>query len=215
MAIELAQRDFQRVVASPEELRELVGTPSERAVKKQLAALDEHMRAIIARSPFALLGTANARGQCDVSPKGDLPGFALVLDDRTVVIPDRPGNKRLDGLQNILENPHVGLLFIVPGKEETLRVNGRARIVRDEALLERLAVDGKPPQLAIVVEVEECFAHCAKAFRRSHLWEPEHWLSTDELPSMPEMMLPHAAPGTSLDELKRQSEASLTRDNLF
>jgi PPOX class probable FMN-dependent enzyme len=127
---------FTSVVTRESDLREVVGRPSDLALKKQLAALDEHCRAFIARSPFVLVATANAAGQCDVSPKGDAPGFVRVLDDTHLVIPDRPGNRRLDGMRNLLENPHVGLIFLIPGKEETLRVNGRASIVRDEALLD-------------------------------------------------------------------------------
>lgn len=200
---ELATRTWQKTIDSTEQLRALVGEPSERAVNKQMDRLDEHCRAIVARSPFVLLGTAGANGRCDVSPKGDLPGFALVLDDRTLVIPDRPGNKRVDSLQNILANPHVGLLFVVPGKEETLRVNGRARLVLDEDLLDRLAVDGKRPVLAIAVEVEECYAHCAKAFKRSGLWNPERWPDASELPSMPEMMLRHSGPGQTLADVEQ------------
>src|SRR6266542_6641611 len=146
---------FKEPVTSEGELREILGYPSERALLKQQGTLDEHSRAFIARSPFLLLATANAAGQCDVSPKGDMPGFVLVLDDQHLVIPDRPGNKRLDGLRNLLANPHVGLIFIVPGREETLRVNGRASIVRDEELLERMVVMDKRPVVAIVVEVEE------------------------------------------------------------
>ena len=134
-------------------LRELVGAPSERAVKKQLAALDVHCRSFIAKSPFVLLGTAGPDGRCDVSPKGDRAGFVLVLDEETLVIPDRPGNKRLDSLQNIVTNPHVGLLFLIPRMDETLRVNGTAELVRDDDLLDRLAVEGKRPLLGIVVHV--------------------------------------------------------------
>src|SRR3954451_8385580 len=158
---------YEQVVRSEAELRAIVGEPTERAVKKQIDRLDEHCQAIIAASPFMLLGTASAAGWCDVSPKGDAPGFVRVLDERTLAIPDRPGNKRLDSLRNIVENPRVGLLFLVPGKGETRRINGRATIVRDEPLLASLAFEGKPPLLAIVVEVEEAFAHCSKAFIRS------------------------------------------------
>src|ERR1700738_894113 len=129
------------------ELRELLGSPNERAVRKQLATLDAHCRAFIERSPFMLLGTSGLDGRCDVSPKGDRPGFVLVEDDATVVIPDRPGNKRFDSLQNILQNPHVGLLFLIPGMDETLRVNGSAELVLDDDLLQRLAIDGTPPVL--------------------------------------------------------------------
>lgn len=179
----------QHVVTSPDELRALLGVPSERGIKKVLPALDAHCRAFIARSPFLLLGTADAAGNCDVSPKGDPPGFVYVHDDRTLVIPDRPGNRRLDNMQNILENPHVGLLFLIPGLEETLRVNGRAWITRDEEILSRMAVGTKRPLLGIGVEVDECFIHCAKAFKRSGLWEPSRWPDRSDLPSIAQMFV--------------------------
>src|SRR6266508_451127 len=129
---------FKDLVTSERELREMLGQPSERAILKEQAVLDEHSRAFIARSPFLLLATSNAGGQCDVSPKGDVPGFVLVLDDTHLVIPDRPGNNRTDGLTNILENPHLGMIFLVPGRGDTLRVNGRASIIRDGEILARL-----------------------------------------------------------------------------
>src|SRR5438132_5849585 len=195
---------FADVVSSVTALRAMVGQPSEVARNKQLDYLDQHCLAFIARSPFLLLGTSSAEGGCDVSPKGDAPGFAAVLDERTLAIPDRPGNKRLDSLKNILENPRVGLLFVVPGKGETLRINGRATIVRDPALLARLAFEGKQPLLAIVVEVEEAFAHCSKAFIRSHLWEPERWPDSSALPSIAQMVMDHARPtDVTLEELER------------
>jgi uncharacterized protein len=181
-------------IADVATLRELVGTPSERAVRKQLAALDRHCRAFIARSPFLLLGTSGLDGRCDVSPKGDRPGFVLVLDERTLVIPDRPGNKRLDSLQNIVANPHVGLLFLIPGMDETLRVNGTAELVRDDELLERTAVDGKRPLLGIVVHIEETFLHCARSFLRAQLWDPEHFMARDEMPSLARMITDQTRP---------------------
>lgn len=203
---------FERVVTSEGELRELLGEPSERALKKETAALDGHARAFIARSPFLLLATANARGKCDVSPKGDAPGFVRVLDDTHLVIPDRPGNKRLDGMRNLLQNPHAGMIFLVPGREETLRVNGRAWIVRDEAILDALVAHGKRPQLAIAVEVEECFFHCPKAFRRSRLWEPGEWPDRAALPSMARVLFEQLKPaGKTLDEYERESEEGLRR----
>jgi PPOX class probable FMN-dependent enzyme len=171
-----------------EELRRLLGTPSENAVRKQLAALDVHCRAFIARSPFLVLSTASAEGRCDASPKGDVPGFVLVLDNRTLVIPDRPGNRRADSLQNVLDNPHVGLLFMIPGMDETLRVNGTAEIVRDPSLLERLSVDGRTPLLGILVHVEECYLHCAKALLRSHLWDPSRYMPRQEMPTLARMI---------------------------
>jgi PPOX class probable FMN-dependent enzyme len=165
-------------------LRELLGTPSAGAVRKDVGRLDEHCRTFIARSPFALLGSADAEGRCDVSPKGDVPGFALVLDEQTLVIPERPGNRRGDTLGNVVVNPEIGVLFVVPGTEHTLRVNGRARLARDPWLLERLQVQGRAPLLAIVVEVREAYFHCAKAFRRSRLWEPERYAGPDELATL-------------------------------
>ena len=206
---------FEQVVRSEAELRAIVGDPSERAVKKQIDRLDEHCQSMIAASPFMLLGTASAAGWCDVSPKGDAPGFVRVLDERTLAIPDRPGNKRLDSLRNIVENPRVGLLFLVPGKGETLRVNGRATIVRDRELLASLAHEGKEPVLAIVVEVEEAFAHCSKAFIRSHLWEPETWADTRALPSISRMVFDHARPaGLTLEEIEAQT-AEAYRTKLY
>ena len=157
---------FEHVVTSEQELREIVGVPGSRAAQKEQARLDAHCRALIARSPLLLMATAGPDGRCDVSPKGDAPGFVRVLDDQRLVIPDRPGNKRLDGMTNLIENPHIGLIFLIPGREETLRVNGRAWITRDRELLAWSAVNGKTPQLAIGVEVEQSFLHCPKAFLR-------------------------------------------------
>jgi PPOX class probable FMN-dependent enzyme len=162
---------FMDRVTSEEELRQLFGYPSDRARLKQHGRLDEHDRAFIAASPFLIMGTADAAGECDVSPKGDPPGFVLVLDDRHLVVPDRPGNKRLDGLRNIVANGHIALIFFVPGRNDTLRVNGTACVVRDTELLDRLAVDGKRPQVAIGVEIEEVFMHCPRALMRSVLWD--------------------------------------------
>jgi PPOX class probable FMN-dependent enzyme len=189
-----------RVVTTRDELRDILGYPTERAVQKQLAALDKHCQAFIQRSPFVVLSTSNARGGCDASPKGDRPGFVLVLDEHTLVIPDRPGNRRADSLLNIVDNPHVGLLFLIPGMGETLRVNGSASIVQDEGLLEQLAVDGKKPQVAIVVKVDECFLHCAKALIRSQLWDPERFMPRCEMPSLAQMIQDQIRPPGRSDE---------------
>jgi uncharacterized protein len=203
---------FKRVVTSESELRALMGTPSERAIKKESATVDEPAREFIGLSPFLLLATSNADGRCDVSPKGDAPGFVRVLDERHLVIPDRPGNKRLDGLRNLLANPHVGLIFLIPGREETLRVNGRASIVRDEDILESLAARDRRPQVAIGVEVEECFFHCPKAFRRSQLWAPEAWPDRSVLPSMACVLYEKLKPADkTLEEYLRESEESIQR----
>jgi PPOX class probable FMN-dependent enzyme len=203
---------FTHVVTSEDELRALLGAPSARAVKKDVARLDAHGRAFVAASPFVLLATAGADGRCDVSPKGDAPGFVSVLDDRHLVVPDRPGNKRLDGMRNVLANPHVGMIFLVPGREETLRVNGRACIVRDPGLLASLAAKGKTPLVALGVEVEECYFHCPKAFRRSELWEPARWPAPDALPSIACVLYDQVgADGKTLEEYQRESEDGLRR----
>jgi PPOX class probable FMN-dependent enzyme len=199
----IAER-FEGVVRSKAELRELYGEPAARAVEKDIGRLDEHCQEFLARSPFMLLGTCGEQGRCDVSPKGDGPGFVLVLDEKTIAIPDRLGNRRIDSLQNIVENPHVGLLFVVPGMNETLRVNGSAQLVRDEALLERLAVEGKRPNLAIVVSIEECYLHCAKSFLRARLWDPERFIDRSTYPSLARIVEDHRRrPGTSDGEHER------------
>ena len=142
-----------------------------------------------------LIGSSDGKGNADVTPKGDRPGFVAVLDDRTLAIPDRPGNNRLDTLENIVVNPAVGLLFLIPGMNETLRVNGEARITLDGALRERLAVDGKAPQSVIVVKVKAVYMHCAKAFMRSDLWEPERWRPRAEMPTLGEILQGPAGAG--------------------
>jgi len=185
---------FADMVTSEGVLREVLGSPSELIVRKQLAALDRHCRAFIALSPFLLLGSVDAAGRQDVSPRGDAPGFALALDDTTLAIPERPGNRRLDTLRNILQTGTVGLLFLVPGIEETLRVNGRACLVQDTDILERLSAQGKRPALAIGVEVEECFLHCAKCMKRSRLWDPTCWPERAALPSLGQMLLDQTQP---------------------
>jgi PPOX class probable FMN-dependent enzyme len=203
-----------RVVASEQELRDLYGQPGERAVAKEQPVLNEDCRAFIAHSPFLVLGTAGADGRCDVSPKGDAPGFVHVLDEHHLVIPDRLGNNRLDGMRNVVENPHVGLIFFIPGREDTLRVNGRARIVRDEALLDRLAVAGKRPVTALLVEVEQCFMHCARAFKRAGLWEPERWPDGSGVRSMQRMiwdLLPSKPAGKTVEQYERESQENLKK----
>jgi PPOX class probable FMN-dependent enzyme len=139
------------------------------------------------------IGTANANGKADVSPRGDQPGFVLILDDNTIFIPERPGNNRVDTLINITENPNVGLLFMVPGFDETLRVNGRASVVKDEALLERCAVKGRVPKIGVMVAIEEAYLHCAKAFRRSKLWDPDSRQDRKEMPSLGKIILDQTA----------------------
>jgi PPOX class probable FMN-dependent enzyme len=200
---------FQDLVTSVDELRELLGEPSELSVRKERSSLDGSFSEFIARSPFLLLASAGASGRCDVSPKGDVPGFVRVLDDKHLIIPDRPGNRRFDGMRNILENPHVGLIFLIPGREDTLRVNGRAWITRDPELLATMTVMGKVPLLAIGVEVQECFLHCAKAFKRSHLWQPDHWPDAAAVPSPARMYWEQVKPaGKSVEDVERDLQES-------
>ena len=162
-------------ITSQQQLRELLGVPAPRAVTKERTRLHARDREWLAASPFCLIATSAADGSCDVSPKGDPPGFTLVLDDTTIVIPDRPGNRRADGFGNVLSNPHVGLISIVPGRNDTLRINGQARLVRDAPFFEQMEVRGKRPILALVIDVEQVFYHCAKAFMRASLWQPDTW----------------------------------------
>lgn len=200
--------EFSEVVRTEAALREILGAPAERSVKKEIARLDAHCRALIARSPFVLVASCNAAGRCDVSPKGDPPGFALVLDDQTLALPERPGNRRADTFTNVLENPHVGLLFVIPGKLETLRVNGRARVVCDTALRERMRVAGKVPALALVVSVEQVFIHCGKCMLRSALWNAQTWPDVAQLPSQAQCLVDHA----QLDESVAAVEESIRRN---
>ncbi|WP_320068193.1 pyridoxamine 5'-phosphate oxidase family protein [Micromonospora sp. RTGN7] len=188
-------------ITSPEELRELLGTPNARAAAKERRVLHERDRQWLAASPFCLVATAGADGTCDVSPKGDPPGFTLVLDDTTIAVPERPGNRRADGYRNILDNPHVGLLYLIPGRTDTLRINGRARLVRDAPFFDDMVVNGHRPVLAVVVEIEQIFYHCAKAFLRSELWRPESW-QPDVLPSRARLIKEVEAPAESLADLE-------------
>nr|WP_152970592.1 pyridoxamine 5'-phosphate oxidase family protein [Bacillus sp. FJAT-28004] len=178
-------------ISTEAELRSLIGYPSELVEHKDISYLDEHCRDFIAKSPFVFISTSNSNGECDGSPRGDSAGFVHVVDDKHLVIPERPGNKRIDSLRNILSNPEIGLVFLIPGLGETLRINGRAFITKDNELLETMAANGKIPLLGIVVAVDECFLHCAKAFRRSKLWESDSWLHKNELPSPSKIIASH------------------------
>jgi hypothetical protein len=176
---------FTNVVRSEAELRELMGGPiAPPVVEKTMRSLDRHCLAFIGRAPFVFVASSDAQGGMDISPKGDAPGFVKVLDSKTLVIPDRPGNQRFDTFRNLFESPRVGLIFLVPGKRETLRISGKAEVVRDAGLL----ANGKAPTLAIAVHVEEAFFHCAKCIIRSHLWQPEQWPSIEGLPTLAETM---------------------------
>jgi hypothetical protein len=170
----MAAEDAHRL-QTLDDVRAVIGEPIAGIELKVGNVIEAEARDFIARSPFLVLSTSDSEGRLDASPKGDDPGFVLVEDDQTIVIPDRPGNKLVYGLTNILENPHVGVLFMIPGTNETMRINGRAELTNDPALLEKLAARGKPAILGIRVHVEQCFHHCAKAFLRSKLWKPDTW----------------------------------------
>jgi uncharacterized protein len=178
----------EHVIADEATLREVIGHPNDVVRGKVTDRLNELTRQFVAASPFLCLATSAPDGTCDVTPRGDPPGFVHVLDDRTLLLPERPGNRLADSLRNVLGNPHVGLLFVVPGVTDTLRVNGRASIVDDPGLLEPCAVEGKVPVLGLLIEVDEVFTHCSKAFLRAQLWDPDRFVDRSELPSPGAMM---------------------------
>ena len=184
------------------ELEVVVGTPLPAAAGKVRTVLDPIDVQWIGHSPFCLLATSAADGTCDVSPKGDPAGFVHVLDGRTLAVPERPGNRRVDGYRNVLANPHVGLIFLVPGRGDTLRVNGRARLVRDAPYFDAMVVKGHRPVLALEVAVQEVFFHCSKAFLRSKLWSAEH-RDADGLPSRAQIAQALERPDASVEELER------------
>jgi len=183
-----------RIVENETGLREIMGPTMDIAIHKSRPKLDRHCKAFIGRSPFLCLGTSNAEGKADVSPRGDPPGFVQIVDDSHLFIPDRPGNNRLDTMTNIVENPNVGLLFMIPGFNDTLRVNGTARIVEDEEKADKAKVRGKAPKVGILVEVNEVFLHCAKAFMRSKLWDPSSIQDRADFPTLANMILEQVAP---------------------
>ncbi len=185
----MTKPDPDFTIRSEDELRGFYAATHDLAIRKCLPSLDKHCREFISRSPFLCLSTQHANGSADVSPRGDPSGFVHVLDDQTLAIPDRPGNNRLDSLSNILSNPSVALLFLIPGFDDALRVNGSATLNRDPALLERMSVKGRTPTLAIIVDVSEAFLHCAKALRRSSLWKAESHQDRSEMASMLAMIL--------------------------
>jgi PPOX class probable FMN-dependent enzyme len=175
-------------IRSVEALRSLYREPSERAVRKQLDRLDSHCRRFVSLSPFLVIASADADGRVDASPRGGTPGFVKILDERTVLIPDSPGNNRLDSLHNLIGRPGVGLLFMIPGVDETLRINGKASLRTDAALIDLCASERRRPPLVIAVEVREAYLHCAKALMRSKLWHADARLDRGVLPSMGQML---------------------------
>lgn len=202
-------KPFKEVIDSEEELRSMYGNPSELVNNKTITFIDHHCRDYIAKSPLLFMATSDWMGNCDVSPRGDAAGFVYVLDDNHLVIPERPGNRRFDSLRNIISNPQVGLIFIIPGLEETLRINGQAKIIKDTEIMAQMEAHGKLPKLGIAVEVEECYMHCAKAFKRSHLWDQTYWPLKEQLPKPAAIIAEHAKKlGLNQDDVSKSLKDS-------
>ena len=200
--------DFNDIVTSVDEIRDAIGEPLPPIVEKVIDRLDDVCRAFIEKSPFVVIASANSDGDPDISPKGDPEGFVQVLDDKHLAIPDRPGNRRADTFQNLLDNPHLAIIFIIPGKGETLRVRGEARIVRDEALRKTMAVNERVPEFAIVVHVEQALMHCPKPMVRSKLWQPDAWPDHSGTATIAEATVAHANLDITPEELKSRVEAA-------
>lgn len=192
------------------DLRQVTATPSRYVDAKVIDHVDALAARFIAASPLMILGTRRADGGVDQTPRGDPPGFVKILDPRTLAVPDRPGNNRMDSIENILRDDAVGLLFLIPGHGDTLRVSGRAAIVDDPALAERLAVNGRPAGLVTLIRVQRVLSHCPKAFIRSRAWQPDHWPDTSDVPSLAEMMKVHSGLQDSIPELEAVIERSNT-----
>ena len=198
---------FNDVITDLSHIREIMGgEPPHTVLDKELDRLDDICRKIIAKSPFIVVASSDANGYPDISPKGDPAGFVKILDDKHIAIPDRPGNRRADTLRNILANPYLALIFIIPGKGETLRVTGEVRIVRDEALRDSMAVNGRSPNFAIVMHVERIIIHCPKCIVRAKLWQPDQWPDHSDTADIGEAMLVHARLDMSLEELEKHAE---------
>lgn len=192
-------------------LREIYRPARGGAVDKVVHALDDHCREFLSRSPMFVLSSADGDGVCDASPKGGAPGFVEVLDERHVAFADLSGNNRLDSFENLVANPSIAMLFLVPGLDETLRINGRARLRTDPDLLERFAVDGRAARVVVVVEVDEAYVHCAKALRRSQLWDPSSWTPAGDLPDGREILRDHARIDVPLAQLGEAYDADVER----
>lgn len=193
-------------IRSIEKLQELYGVPMELVIKKQKTKLDKFSKQFLKLSPFSVLATSNSKGNMDCSPRGDYPGFIQVLDDSTIALPDRPGNNRLDSLYNIVENPNVGLLILIPGFAECLRINGTAKIVTNANLLAQFEHQSKRPKTALVISIQEIYFHCAKAITRSKLWASDSQVERDIMPSLGKILMQQIDPSKSEDEVKKVEE---------
>ncbi|UYV36894.1 pyridoxamine 5'-phosphate oxidase family protein [Rhodobacteraceae bacterium D3-12] len=203
-----------KFIETIEELRQIYGEPGERAVKKQLNYIDAHSARFLSLSPFALIASQDLDGNGDVTPKGDAPGFVRMLDKHTLALPDRPGNNRLDSWQNLLANPAVGMLFMIPGMDETLRINGTAKLTADPELCEELGMNGRPARAVMVVKVHEVYMHCAKAFIRSKLWHPTSWPDRGEMPTLGEILHDQVASHEAAESIDQTLEQAY-RDRLW
>lgn len=192
---------FEKTIGTEKELRDIIGYPSEIVTRKTINYIDEHCKSFIERSPFITIATSDLQGNFDVSPKGDPAGFVKILNDKTLAIPDRPGNRKADTLSNIIHNPNIGLIFLIPGVKETLRINGEAKIVTDQKVLDLLACQDKAPSVAIIVTVKEAFMHCAKCIIRSNLWSKTEVAPTTGLPSLAKALVDHGKLEISVQEL--------------
>jgi len=202
---------FEEVITSRQRLRDLSRPPSQRASNKVIDHVDDICRRFIAASPFVVVASRGADGRMELSPKGDPPGFVAILDDKTLAIPDRPGNHRLDTFENLLTDAQVGLMFMIPGNGDTLRISGTGRIVRDSALQARLAVNGKIPNLVLVVAVAEVFMHCPKCMIRSKLWSPDHWPDRSSVPSLAEAIVAHAGSSETITQVQAVIDEGIAR----
>jgi len=193
---------FEEVITTRERLRQIIELPSHRVARKAIDHIDDICRRFIAASPFVMIATRGPDGRLDLSPKGDPAGFVVVLDDHTLAIPDRYGNNRLDTFENLLAHREVGLFFIIPGNNDTLRVSGKGRIVIDRPLQDKMVVNGKAPTLILIVTVEEAFTHCPKCMVRSKLWKPQEWPDRTNVPTLAEAMVAHAKLSESVAEMQ-------------
>lgn len=179
------------LIVNADQLKELIGTPHEAVVKKSVSQMEDHVRHFLSLSPLFFLSTSDASGRCDTSPRGDETGFVKPLDDHRLVYPERPGNRRTDSLLNMLANPQIGMLFMIPGMQEVLRINGRAVLTTNAELIDQLGWNGKTPELAVVVEVQECFIHCPRALKQAGIWDAETWPEAEIMPSAKDMFNAH------------------------